>query len=110
MMKDIYYNGPIACGINAAAILNYTGGILDVPNEKRNIDHIISIVGWGYDKKTNKQYWIVRNSWGEYWGELGYFRVVLGENQLGLESDCAWAKPGRWTEHNKACYEHGTNC
>ena len=108
MMKEIYKNGPIACGVNAGPILNYSGGILDVPHEDTEVDHIISIVGWGYN--GNKQYWKIRNSWGEYWGELGYFRVVLGENQLGLETDCAWAKPGRWTEHNKPCFEDGGNC
>ena len=73
-------------------------------------DHIISIVGWGYDQSLKKQYWNVRNSWGEYWGELGYIRVVLGDNQLGLEADCAWAKPGTWTEYNLPCNEDGSNC
>ena len=107
---EIYKNGPIACGINANAILKYSGGILDVPNESKEIDHIISIVGWGHDALTNKQYWIVRNSWGEYWGELGYVRVVLGDNQLGLEADCAWALPGTWTELNRPCDENGENC
>ena len=46
MKKEIYANGPIACGVNAVAILNYDGSILDVPNESKDIDHIISIVGW----------------------------------------------------------------
>ena len=41
------------------------------------------------------RYWNVRNSWGEYWGELGYVRVKMGDNQLGLEADCAWAGTGR---------------
>ena len=41
---------------------------------------------------------------------MGYVRVVLGENQLGLEADCAWAKPGTWTELNVPCYEDGGNC
>ena len=41
---------------------------------------------------------------------MGYIRVVLGENQLGLESDCAWAKPATWTEINYPCDEDGANC
>ena len=110
MKHEIFKNGPIACGINANAILKYKGGILDLPDISKEIDHIISIVGWGYDLFTNKQYWIIRNSWGEYWGELGFVRVVLGENQLGLEADCAWAIPDRWTDLNKPCDEDGENC
>ncbi len=110
MQQEIYQNGPIACGINANAILNYTGGVLDVPKVSREIDHIVSVVGWGYDNTLKKQYWQVRNSWGEYWGELGYVRVVLGDNQLGLEADCAWATPGSWTEINFPCFEDGSNC
>jgi cathepsin X len=110
VMKEIYERGPIACGINADAILDYKGGILDLPNESKEVDHIISIVGWGYDDSSGKQYWVVRNSWGEYWGEMGFVRVVLGDNQLGLESNCAWAVPGSWTEVNLPCDEDGSNC
>eukprot|EP01004_Peranema_trichophorum_P005313 NODE_4176_length_1213_cov_212.026606_g3678_i0.p1 GENE.NODE_4176_length_1213_cov_212.026606_g3678_i0~~NODE_4176_length_1213_cov_212.026606_g3678_i0.p1 ORF type:complete len:326 (+),score=63.87 NODE_4176_length_1213_cov_212.026606_g3678_i0:62-1039(+) len=110
MKAEIYARGPIACGVNAAAILNYKGGVFDDPSAGTDIDHIISIVGWGLDSATNKEYWIVRNSWGQYWGELGYFRAVLGGNQLGLESDCAWATPKSWTEVNFPCFEDGSNC
>jgi cathepsin X len=109
MMAEIYARGPIACAIDADPIRTYTGGIVDDSTDK-DIDHIISVVGWGFDKPSNKKYWIVRNSWGEYWGELGYFRVVRGGNQLAIESACAWATPSTWTEHNFPCYEDGTNC
>jgi cathepsin X len=108
MKVEIYERGPIACGINANEILNYTGEYLDVPRKSKEIDHIISIVGWV--KMGNNQYWVIRNSWGEYWGNMGYMYLKLGENQLGIESDCSWAVPGSWTENNKYCNEDGSNC
>lgn len=56
----------------------------------------------------------MRNSWGEFWGEMGYARVGKGKNALLLESNCAWAVPGKWTEMraggNYACHEDGDNC
>ena len=110
MKSEILKNGPIACGINAIEIEEYQGGVLDIPQARKMIDHIISVVGWGYDSTIDKQYWIIRNSWGSYWGEMGFMRLVLGENQLGIEKSCAWAIPGSWTEHNTPCNENGDNC
>jgi cathepsin X len=110
MMDEIYKNGPIACGINAEVIVDYKSGILDVPNKPKFVNHIISVVGWGYDGSTGKQYWNIRNSWGSYWGELGFMRLVLGGNQLGIEKNCAFAIPGSWTTDNVHCFEDGINC
>lgn len=110
MMAEIYKNGPIACGINAEVIVDYKSGILDAPNKLKIVNHIISIVGWGYDESSGKQYWNIRNSWGSFWGELGFMRLVLGENQLGIEKNCAFAIPGSWTIDNVHCYEDGSNC
>jgi cathepsin X len=112
MMKEIYARGPISCGIDAAPIEKYTGGIVSEAGE--SVDHVISVVGWG--QEGSKSYWIVRNSWGEYWGEMGYVRVEKGNNALQLESQCAWAVPDKWTEgslgasNNFPCFEDGTNC
>jgi cathepsin X len=106
MAKEIYARGPIACGIDAAPILKYTGGISKLPGEQ--VDHVVSVVGWGQDGLS--QYWIVRNSWGEYWGEMGYIRVEKGNNALHLEDTCAWATVAAFTENNYPCYEGGENC
>merc|ERR1712166_727366 len=78
MAKEIMARGPIARGIDAGPILKYTGGIASMAGS--GVDHVISVVGWGTE--GSKEYWIVRNSWGEYWGEMGYVRVEKGNNAL----------------------------
>jgi len=111
LAKEIYARGPISCGIDASPILEYTGGIVSDAGE--GVDHVISVVGWGNDP-TEGEYWIVRNSWGEFWGEMGYVRVAKGNNALKLEEQCSWAVPDVFTamevSPNFPCYEDGTNC
>lgn len=70
---------------------------------------IVSIVGWKTDSR-GRQFWIVRNSWGVYWGDLGFFYLELGKNLLGIEAEVSWATPGTCTERNFPCDEDGKNC
>lgn len=105
---EIYTRGPVAAVINAEPILNWKGGIFSDDTADQGTNHIVSIVGWG--KEGDKSYWIVRNSWGEYWGEMGFIRVEIGKNILGLESEIGWATPGDFTVDNFPCGEDGTDC
>eukprot|EP01113_Clastostelium_recurvatum_P000922 TRINITY_DN103_c0_g1_i2.p1 TRINITY_DN103_c0_g1~~TRINITY_DN103_c0_g1_i2.p1 ORF type:complete len:311 (-),score=64.96 TRINITY_DN103_c0_g1_i2:101-976(-) len=100
MMAEIYARGPIACGIATDNILwNWK-----LPASKqvyidrtgnKDIDHIISVAGWGSEtvNGTAVPYWIVRNSWGTYWGDSGWFKLLRGKNNFAIESDCTWAVP-----------------
>ncbi len=53
------------------------------------VDHAVMLVAWGQDNR-GQQYWKIQNSWGQGWGEQGYFRVVRGQNFCGIESDAVF--------------------
>lgn len=42
-------------------------------------------MGWGVDADTNEEFWIIKNTWGEDWGEEGYARIAKNVKDLGLE-------------------------
>lgn len=66
---------------------------MDPFHNATEIDHDVEIVGWG-ETPEGQKYWIVRNSWGTYWGQLGFFLLERGTNALQIEAgDCWWAKP-----------------
>lgn len=69
--------------------LFYGSGIYDNSTASKINTHAVLLVG--YNKTHEIPYWIVKNSWGEKWGEKGYIRVkmedgdgILGMNQYGL--------------------------
>jgi cathepsin B len=49
--------------------------------------HAVRLLGWGEIevKNTSVKYWLAVNSWSEGWGENGYFRIVRGKNECGIE-------------------------
>lgn len=53
--------------------------------------HAVVIIGWG--KEKNKDYWIIRNSWGTSWGDEGYFRMVRGTNNCQIEENIVAGAP-----------------
>mmetsp|Transcript_55847 Transcript_55847/g.156697 ORF Transcript_55847/g.156697 Transcript_55847/m.156697 type:complete len:403 (+) Transcript_55847:73-1281(+) len=108
MMAEIKARGPITCGIDANYLVDYKEGI--ITNSGEEIDHIVSVTGWGTDPETGMKFWRVRNSWGEYWGEMGFCRVAFGA--LKLEEDCGYAVVDHFTDStNQAMHatEDGAN-
>lgn len=77
---------PVSIAIEADTryFQSYSGGILDSPACNTNLDHAVEIVGYG--SENGKDYWIVRNSWSQNWGENGYVRILKSSstNDIGI--------------------------
>jgi len=62
----------------------YQSGVIDDPACGTQLDHGVTLVGWGTDATLKKDYWQVRNMWGAAWGEKGYVRIVRAKNMCGI--------------------------
>jgi cathepsin X len=69
---EIFSRGPVAAAINGAALHHYRGGIIDDINASKNVTHAVSIIGWDVDTNDGSTHYIVRNSWGEYFGGTSF--------------------------------------
>mgnify|MGYP000075358913 CR=1 FL=1 len=100
MMKEIFNNGPLTCSVNQKAIdAEYKGGSgVFGSKDKGPITHAITIVGWG-ETDEGTPYWIMKNSFGEDWGDRGFIKIYRGNNTVRIEERCAWALPkNTWSD------------
>jgi C1A family cysteine protease len=80
---EIITNGPISAGMATFEDFSFYKGDIYIHTTGRQTDHhAVVILGWGYDARYNSEYWILRNSWGEDWGERGYFKILFGNYEV----------------------------
>ena len=53
--------------------------------------HAIKIIGWGIENGV--KYWLCVNSWNEFWGDKGTFKILRGENHCGIERNIVTGMP-----------------
>lgn len=77
---------PVSVAICVTLALQfYSSGVFD-GSCCTALDHGVLLVGYGDDMNGGK-FWKVKNSWGEGWGERGYFRLkkdMGGPGQCGI--------------------------
>jgi C1A family cysteine protease len=76
-------HGPLVAGmIVYDDFFDYSGGVYEHPGSDPDpMNHAVVIVG--YDDAQNC--WICKNSWGTFWGEDGWFKILYGDCKIGQE-------------------------
>jgi len=71
--------------------LYYSGGIYQHVYGVEEGGHCVCVVGW--DDTTLPPCWIVKNSWGTGWGEMGFFKIKMGVNEVEIEAGTSYLIP-----------------
>mgnify|MGYP006293310385 FL=1 len=79
--------GPVVTGLTVYDdFVNYTGGVYDHPDDNPSdpICHEVVLIGFREtpDNPDYNGYWICKNSFGESWGEDGYFKIAYGDSRI----------------------------
>ncbi|GJQ65735.1 hypothetical protein Trydic_g11920 [Trypoxylus dichotomus] len=80
--------GPVAASINASphTFQLYHHGIYDdISCSSNTVNHAMVVVGY------TKDAWILKNWWGDHWGENGYMRLRRKKNMCGISNFAAYA-------------------
>lgn len=103
IMREIKKYGPVVSAIVVYTdFLAYHSGVYRPQKTSSKIPgaHAVEVLGWGTDKDTQESYWIIKNSWGEDWGEQGYARVLRGVREMGIEDYAVTGTP--WIQEEEA--------
>lgn len=93
IMAEVYTNGPVEVAFTvyedfahykSGVYKHITGGVMG--------GHAVKLIGWG-TSDTGEDYWLLANQWNRGWGDDGYFKIIRGKNECGIEEDVTAGMP-----------------
>jgi len=86
IQTEIMTNGPVEVAFTVYSdFLTYKSGVYQYTTGDELGGHAVKMLGWGTLSGT--PYWIIANSWNADWGDNGYFMILRGQDECGIEDD-----------------------
>nr|XP_033809484.1 cathepsin L1-like isoform X3 [Geotrypetes seraphini] len=87
--------GPVSVAVDAKAFTFrfYHSGVYSDSWCSQMVNHAMLTVGYSTSQQNGKSsdYWLIKNSWTENWGEQGYLRLLKGAgNQCGVANQASY--------------------
>ncbi|CAF0963250.1 unnamed protein product [Adineta steineri] len=97
IQTELMNNGPVEASFSVYSDFpTYQSGVYQHTAGSFLGGHAVKILGWGVENST--PYWLVANSWNEDWGEKGFFKIIRGSDECGIESSIVAAWNEDWGE------------
>jgi len=81
---ELMKNGPVEATIRVYEdFISYKSGVYHHVAGGYLGGHAVKLMGWGEENGT--PYWLVANSWNYDWGDGGFFKILRGRNEVGIE-------------------------
>ncbi|KAI6654792.1 Cathepsin B [Oopsacas minuta] len=92
IQTEIMTNGPVEAAFTVYSDFpTYKSGVY----KRHSLDplggHAVKILGWGV--LNGEPYWLVANSWNPDWGNKGFFLILRGHNECGIEEQITAGMP-----------------
>ncbi|KAM0869626.1 hypothetical protein ACQ4PT_040552 [Festuca glaucescens] len=106
IMAEVYTNGPVEVAFTvyedfahykSGVYKHITGGVMG--------GHAVKLIGWG-TSDAGEDYWLLANQWNRGWGDDGYFKIIRGTNECGIEGEVVAGMPS--TKNMDMTYDSGS--
>lgn len=92
IMAELYESGPVEADFLVFSdFLDYKGGVYQHTYGEFLGGHAVKLLGWGVE--NGNKYWLLANSWNEHFGVKGFFKILRGSDECGIEEDIIAGNP-----------------
>ena len=93
-LMDMLDRQPVSVAIEVQSdFMHYSSGVYQSANKRCGMRLNHGVLAAGYDMTVSNPFFLVKNSWGEMWGDEGYIKMAIGKGSgtCGIASPAAVA-------------------